>query len=99
MEECHVLTNVLLSFPYRCAILSCCFIIALSNLESFHKRKYSPTQFSLLLLLLFPGIRDLLLNPNPEDPAQSLALNTFKNDIEQYNRQIREQAKKFQPSM
>ncbi|PWN90117.1 putative ubiquitin--protein ligase hus5 [Acaromyces ingoldii] len=41
------------------------------------------------------GIQDLLNNPNPEDPAQTDAFETFKRDKQQYERRVRQQAKEM----
>jgi len=38
------------------------------------------------------GIQDLLDNPNPEDPAQKEPYVAYKNNREEYNRRVREQA-------
>eukprot|EP00048_Salpingoeca_helianthica_P017233 m.236195 g.236195 ORF g.236195 m.236195 type:complete len:163 (-) comp20477_c0_seq1:24-512(-) len=43
------------------------------------------------------GIQDLLNNPNPQDPAQSDAFTIYIHDRAQYERRVREQAKRFPP--
>ena len=40
------------------------------------------------------GIQDLLTNPNPDSPAQREAYDLYVKDKAEYNRRIKEQAKK-----
>ncbi|GAV05831.1 hypothetical protein RvY_15902 [Ramazzottius varieornatus] len=44
------------------------------------------------------GIQDLMVNPNEKDPAQAEAYHIFTKDREQYDRRVKEQAKKFSGS-
>jgi ubiquitin-conjugating enzyme E2 I len=43
------------------------------------------------------GIQDLLDNPNPNSPAQSEAYQMFVSNKAQYEKRIREEAKKYAP--
>mmetsp|Transcript_38839 Transcript_38839/g.76537 ORF Transcript_38839/g.76537 Transcript_38839/m.76537 type:complete len:159 (-) Transcript_38839:147-623(-) len=43
------------------------------------------------------GIQDLLDNPNPNSPAQAEAYEMFVNNKTQYEKRIREEAKKYAP--
>lgn len=43
------------------------------------------------------GIQDLLINPNERDPAQAEAYNIYIRSREEYDRKVKEQAKRFAP--
>ncbi|XP_055338040.1 SUMO-conjugating enzyme UBC9-like [Paramacrobiotus metropolitanus] len=44
------------------------------------------------------GIQDLLVNPNERDPAQADAYNIYIRSREEYDRKVREQARRYAPS-
>jgi ubiquitin-conjugating enzyme E2 I len=44
------------------------------------------------------GIQELLNNPNPLSPAQNLAFDCFRSNRAEYDRKIREQARRFTPT-
>ena len=41
------------------------------------------------------GIQELLVNPNPEDPAQADAYHIFVQNRQEYERRVRKQAQQF----
>jgi len=44
---------------------------------------------------LLIGIQELLVNPNPEDPAQADAYHIFVQNRQEYERRVRRQAQQF----
>lgn len=45
----------------------------------------------------FLGIQDLLINPNPDSPAQREAFDIFVKDKAEYKRRIQDQARRNVP--
>eukprot|EP01068_Selenidium_serpulae_P008213 Selendium_serpulae@DN4921_c0_g1_i2.p1 len=52
---------------------------------------------SITIKQILLGIQDLLDNPNPQSPAQEKPFKLFQNDINEYNKRIREQAMEMRP--
>jgi ubiquitin-conjugating enzyme E2 I len=53
---------------------------------------------AITLKQILMGIQDLLDNPNNNDAAQAKAYHIYKNDMSEYGRLVRAQAKKFAPT-
>jgi ubiquitin-conjugating enzyme E2 I len=49
--------------------------------------------------LMQTGIQDLLINPNPSDPAQREAIDIFLRDKAEYSRRVKLQAMKNVPDV
>lgn len=52
---------------------------------------------SITIKQILLGIQDLLIHPNPNDPAQREPIMVYKEDIKEYERRVREEAKKHRP--
>lgn len=52
---------------------------------------------SIAIKQILIGIQDLLIHPNPSDPAQREPIMVYKADIKEYERRVREEAKKHKP--
>ncbi|CAK5050232.1 unnamed protein product [Meloidogyne enterolobii] len=50
---------------------------------------------SISVKQLLVGIQELLVNPNPEDPAQADAYHIFVQNRQEYERRVRRQAQQF----
>ncbi|KAF7639295.1 UBIQUITIN_CONJUGAT_2 domain-containing protein [Meloidogyne graminicola] len=50
---------------------------------------------SISIKQLLVGIQELLINPNPEDPAQAEAYQIFVQNREEYEKRVRRQAQQF----
>uniref|UniRef100_A0A914LJ95 SUMO-conjugating enzyme UBC9 n=1 Tax=Meloidogyne incognita TaxID=6306 RepID=A0A914LJ95_MELIC len=50
---------------------------------------------SISVKQLLIGIQELLVNPNPEDPAQADAYHIFVQNRQEYERRVRRQAQQF----
>jgi ubiquitin-conjugating enzyme E2 I len=48
-------------------------------------------------MVFFSGIQDLLINPNPDSPAQREAFEAFVKDKPEYSRRVQEQARRNVP--
>lgn len=52
---------------------------------------------SITIKQILLGIQDLLIHPNPNDPAQREPIMVYKENIKEYERRVREEAKKHRP--
>uniref|UniRef100_A0A1I8BLG7 SUMO-conjugating enzyme UBC9 n=1 Tax=Meloidogyne hapla TaxID=6305 RepID=A0A1I8BLG7_MELHA len=55
----------------------------------------SPVRPSISVKQLLVGIQELLVSPNPEDPAQAEAYQIFVQNRQEYERRVRKQAQQF----
>ncbi|XP_073001855.1 SUMO-conjugating enzyme SCE1-like [Typha latifolia] len=55
-------------------------------------RGWSP---AITVKQILVGVQELLDNPNPNDPAFSDCIKVYRENIDEYKRRIREQAKKY----